>query len=444
MTFECTVKQCAERLGITEQRVYQLIKEGLLPAEKVAGRFFVEEEAVEARRESNPTAGRPAKRAHAHISSYTLMNRQYEVFDLVYDEDASEFSSVGTIYDLARAPFGLTSPRGSRVSLRELTSWWAHRSIPLSRQGMEEKLASLGVVDPSRIPFKSLGLSLSDQYWLRPEGESIAWDSVNFFTNHFGELETGDWLSQVGLRSPDNTSEGQLPKRWTKENDAPMLLKGGGSLNQEPYNEVVATELFSRVLREDEYVPYEIGELSSGEKISRCANFLTDEEEYIPAMQVLKAKARDNSRDDFRHFLECCQRLGVHDAELSLAKMIVCDDILGNTDRHWRNFGLIRNVNTLEYRMAPLFDTGNSMWIHLSEEALQAGDFEFSTKPFYADPNRQLRLVEDYSWLQVERLDGFSEKAGEILSENPYLQKRIPFIRQAIDWRIGRIKVIGT
>ncbi len=24
--------------------------------------------------------------------------------------------------------------------------------------------------------------------------------------------------------------------------------------------------------------------------------------------------------------------------------MIVCDDIIANYDRHWRNFGLVRNV----------------------------------------------------------------------------------------------------
>lgn len=446
MAFEYTVKQCAERLGVTEQRVYQLIRDGLLPAERTAGRFFVEEAAVEARADAKPAPGRPSSKSHRapFTSRYTLMNRQYPVLDLAYDEEAGEFSAVTAVHDLSRAPLGFTSPHGSKVSLRELTAWWAHRSIPLSRRGMEDKLASLGISDPSRIPFKSLGLSLSDQYWLRPDGASIEWGSVNFFTNDFDELDASGWLSHVGLRSPDNTSEGQLPKRWIKRDGRPVLLKGGGSLNQEPYNELVATRLFERLLAADDYVPYSLWTLASGEVVSQCADFLTDEEEYIPAMQVLKVKVRDGAQNDYRHYVECCRRLGIEDAEAGLAKMIVCDDVLGNTDRHWRNFGVVRNVNTLEYRMAPLFDTGSSLWTHLSDEALEAGAFGFATKPFYPEPNRQLRLVEDYSWLDLGRLEGFAEEAAETLSGNPRLRERAPYVRRAVEQRIERLKIIAA
>ncbi|WP_302233988.1 HipA domain-containing protein [uncultured Adlercreutzia sp.] len=48
-------------------------------------------------------------------------------------------------------------------------------------------------------------------------------------------------------------------------------------------------------------------------------------------------------------------------AEECLAKMIVCDSIVANTDRHLRNFGLIRDIHDLAWRFAPLFDTGNAV-----------------------------------------------------------------------------------
>ena len=34
---------------------------------------------------------------------------------------------------------------------------------------------------------KSLGLSLSDQYWVKPESSNARWKDVNFFTNPFDE-----------------------------------------------------------------------------------------------------------------------------------------------------------------------------------------------------------------------------------------------------------------
>lgn len=443
MTFEYTVKQCAEKLGISEQRVYQLIRDGLLPAEKTAGRYFVEESAVDARAQANPTAGRPSKTTRDTITRYTLMNRQHEVLDVEFDEDANEFSAVTDVHDVSRAPLGFTSPRGSKVSLRELTSWWAHRSIPVSRAGMDAKLASLGVRDSSRIPFRSLGLSLSDQYWLRPEGESIDWREVNFFTNDFEELNDAGWLSQVGLLSPDNTSEGQLSKRWVKVDGKPVLLKGGGQLNQEPYNELAATKVFAELLDLHDFVPYSLQRSKADGVVSACADFLDDEEEYIPAMHVMKVKKKEPGASDYQHYLDCCARLGIDGAELAMAKMLACDDILGNTDRHWRNFGVVRNVNTLECRMAPIFDTGNSLWVHASDAALQAGDFSFEAKPFYANPNRQLRLVEDYSWLDLSALDGLSDVVIDVLSKNPKLEERAACVGRAVQQRIDRLKVIA-
>ena len=444
MAFEYTVKQCAEKLEISEQRVYQLIRDGLLPAEKTAGRYFVEEAAVDERIRLKPKAGRPAKAMHGSITHYTLMNRQYEVLDVEYDEIASEFSAVSDVHDLSRAPLGFTSPHGSKVSLRELTSWWAHRSIPITRAGMDAKLASLGVSDPSRIPFKSLGLSLSDQYWLRPKDVSLEWREVNFFTNDFGELDAANWLSQVGLKSPDNTSEGQLSKRWVKINRVPILLKGGGQLDQEPYNELAATRVFEILLHPDDFVPYRLWRQKDREAISACDDFLTDEEEYIPAMYVTKVKKKDPARSDYQHYLDCCDRLGIDDAKTSMEKMLTCDDMLGNTDRHWRNFGIVRNVNTLECRIAPIFDTGNSLWLHASGSSLGAGDFDFEIKPFFPDPNRQLRLVEDYSWLDLDRLDAIPGIVVETLLENPKMNDRAVYIGQAVQQRIDRLKVIAS
>lgn len=444
MGFDCTVRQAADRLGISETRVYQLIRDGLLPAELIAGRYFIDEDAVRDRARSNPAPGRPSKRAHEVPRFYTLMNREHEVFDFTFDDLSRVFTAIGEMKDLARAPFGVVSPQRKKVSLSALTYWWKHRSIPRSRKGIEEKLAELGLSDPSDIPFRSLGLSLSDQYWIRPQGMDIAWRDINFFTNVFPEMKVGDWLDEVGLESPNNTSEGQLSKRWIHHDRVPYLMKGSSALGQEPYNEVVASHLYRRLLDPSDYISYELGKANDGEIVSLCRDFLNDEEEFIPAYYVMKSRNKAGGRSDYQHYLECCARLNVDGAERALAKMIVTDDILANTDRHLRNFGLVRNVETLELRVAPLFDTGASLLADEPQRTIAAGDLSFSTKPFSSDPNQQLRLVADYSWFSLDALDGFVEEAVSILSKNPSLEERLSSIEMLMEQRIARLAVISA
>ena len=112
----------------------------------------------------------------------------------------------------------------------------------------------------------------------------------------------------------------------------------------------------------------------------------------------------------------------------ALAKMFVGDFILANRDRHYRNFGLIRNVETLEVtRLAPVFDTGSCLWSDV--ELLEVpGDFLYQAKPFKArgmKPADQVRLFEGYlTWLNMDALTDFPEKAQTILSKNPNIPER--------------------
>ncbi|MGX8833748.1 hypothetical protein ACWG0P_05985 [Amedibacillus sp. YH-ame6] len=53
-------------------------------------------------------------------------------------------------------------------------------------------------------------------------------------------------------------------------------------------------------------------------------------------------------------------------------EMILFDAIINNEDRHYGNFGLLKNNHTNEYlSMAPLFDHGISLFSHLSDEKIQ-------------------------------------------------------------------------
>lgn len=444
MAFSVTVKEAAAQLGVSVGRVHQLIKSGALSAEKMGSQWVIDGRDVAERLASKPRSGRPAAQEPPDVKRYVLMNRTHEVLGFTHSLSANRFLGVFAIYDSERAPLSIASPRGTAVSVRALDAWWRHRSIPASREGIDAKLRELGLDDPPQIPFESLGLSLSDQYWIRPDGVDVSWEDVNFFSSPFPEMNLKPaaagwgWLSEVGLDSPDNTSDGMLPKRWVRQGKKTALLKGAGPLGQEPYNEVVATALHRRLLPAVSFVPYELAQTAEG-VASRCGNFLSNREEYVPAFAVRQLKRKPNHFSDYQHYVDCCASVGVEDAAQALDRMIVCDDILANHDRHWRNFGLVRDVETLECRVAPLFDSGSSLWCDVGDERLRAGEWGFDAKPFYEDPNRQFRLVNDLTWLDPRSLDGFVEEARAILAPNAALGRRLDAICNGIQFRIDRL-----
>ena len=62
--------------------------------------------------------------------------------------------------------------------------------------------------------------------------------------------------------------------------------------------------------------------------------------------------------------------------------MIVLDFLIGNEDRHFNNFGLIRNAVTLEWiGVAPIFDCGTSLWYNTQESLIKPLSPNLPAKP---------------------------------------------------------------
>ena len=67
----------------------------------------------------------------------------------------------------------------------------------------------------------------------------------------------------------------------------------------------------------------------------------------------------------YEHFIAVCLAHGLEEAKVRsfLEYQILTDFILTNTDRHMNNFGVLRDTKTLKFiGMAPIFDSGNSMF----------------------------------------------------------------------------------
>lgn len=436
-----STSEAARKLNVSTRRVTKLLTNGQLKGQKVSGVWLVDEASVQERAVSSANKpGRPKVGEGASERKFVLHNRTYPVLNLVYDAALKTFTHVGEFLDEERLPAGIRSKNGE-IKVWDFNSWWSGRGIPQSRQNIEKILEEAGVFVPEELVYRNLGLSLSDQWWICPEKSDLKWEDINFFDNDFESMAYQNGVLK-GVH-PNNTSDGNLEKCWTIESGNRKLYKLGSGLQQEPFNEVVATNLYKRLLRANEFVSYEL--LKRGNlTYSVCPNFLKSNEEFIPATWVSKLYAKKNHESEFSHYVNCCEKLGVEDVQKSLSHMIICDSLLSNTDRHFRNFGIVRNVDTLECRPAPIFDTGNCLWFDVDDNDLQHRTFHTNSKQFYESASKQLLLVDDFSILQVEKLEGFVDDAINILSENPLLKTRIEQYEKLLTEKVQHLLAIAT
>ena len=334
---------------------------------------------------------------------YILMHKDVSVAELDINERYGQIENVGSVLDIAHLPIGTIDPSGA-VDADALASWWSRRSIPAGRTGLREFLDRLNLADVRFLLLKSMGLSLSDHYWVRPAGESISWSDVNFFDNGFS-ADVGDLLfgrevrvGSIDLSSPDNTAEGVLRKRWTVVDGKRCLIKSGGGIGgQEPVNEVAASMIAESMgLDHVRYALVQDGDI----KCSVCDDFVTTFTEFVPASHIVRSVGLSRKEALYRSLVDECGRHGL-DAVPFLDRMIVFDYIIGNGDRHLNNFGIIRDADTLAWiSMAPLYDNGASMGYDILTEDLDGG-FGLSCMPFADTFPEQMGLVTTLDWFEV-------------------------------------------
>lgn len=382
------------------------------------------------------------------MKKFTLMNKNKKVFDFVYDEEEHFIVNFERNYPENEdyAPFGLI--KMNEIDKVEFNKWWKNRQIPASRKGLKEVLHNSNVYDKDNFDLldaKAYCLSLSDQYWVKGVDEEISWESINFFDNEFSEdigkilFNGGKTALNLNLNTPDMTSNGNYEKRWKIIDGERYLLKAGSKIyNQEPFNELIATKLYERLLNKDEYVEYSVI-FDDDKAISKCKNFITKNTELVPAWKINEYYEFLDDEDKYTHYIRCLNNLGIKDAETLTDKMIVCDYIIANKDRHFNNFGVIRDVNTLKFiGVAPIFDNGCSLWY--DENDMYVGEF-FLTKPFEEYEKTQLSLVKKLEWLDISKLEDFPNEVKTILSMNKLLSKeRINKIVDQIKLRIEFVK----
>ena len=363
----------------------------------------------------------------------TLMHKNIEVADLVIAEFAVAITDIGAIYNPEHIPLGVQALKGG-VDIGELNDWLKSRSIPASRSGIWDLYTRLGRNSTEHLILKCYGLSLSDHYWIRPAGSGLVWAEINFFQNDFSR-DVGEMLfgrepadkSNINLVSPDNTSDGWLRKKWIIANGKRILVKGSSEpWKQEPFNEVIACAVMRRL--GIVHVPYSLM-FENGEPYSACENFLSLDTELVPAWKVLHSSVMDDGDSDFTHLLRCCDRLGIPDVCAAVDKMLTLDYLIANEDRHYTNFGFVRNAETLGWiGVAPIFDSGTSLW----HNALSIGEPR-KCQPFAKTHEEQINLVSDFNWFDAGALKGLEQEVSEIFSKSRIVdESRAKAIAEAV------------
>lgn len=234
-----------------------------------------------------------------------------------------------------------------------------------------------------------------------------------------GNLEITECFDTM---TPDVTLEGQMTKAWKVRDGERVLIKGGSnSYQQEPLCEVIVSQIVERLCIP--HTKYTL--LWEHEKpFSVCQDFITSETELVSAYHIMQSRKKPKDLSDYEFYLSCAEQLGVKNIREQTEKMIVLDFLIGNEDRHFNNFVLIRNAVTLEWiGVAPIFDYGTSLWYNTQESLIKPLSPNLPAKPFKKNHREQIKLVKDFSWVDLKALDGMKEEMEEILSQSPYISR---------------------
>ena len=250
------------------------------------------------------------------------------------------------------------------VTEKGVLDWLEQRIIPQNRELVIEILDSLdlNINDLKGIIDTCMGLSLNDSYWVTNVGFTGSFDDYNLFENRFSNAlslvaYTGIAHDTRDFRtSPELTTQGMLRKAWRFSTTKGVWLYKGGTdgfanAGNEPYCEYYASQVAQRM--GINAVRYEL-ENWKGILASKCKLFTDKDTSYIPIGRIVR-------KGGISECLEYYRGLGERFYD-ELCDMLVFDAVIVNEDRHYGNFGIMRDNHTGEIvAPAPVFDNGLSL-----------------------------------------------------------------------------------
>ena len=388
-----------------------------------------------------------------------LMNKNTEVLVAEYNTVSKFFDRIIEVKNIDYAPYILKSfyvkdDINATPFRTNLSEWFRGRGIPSWRDQLDLLLHRLDISAPTELLDKAFGLSLSDQYWLKPFNSNIKYDDMNFFDHDFDYTEfmeaslskNSKIITSINsLKTPNNTTDGMLKKAWIIEDGTRYLLKGGYK-NEilQPFNEVLASMICDRL--GFNHVPYTL-DVYRDTVVSKCPCFINKDTELITAHQIRNDMKRHDNTDDYEEYIKKLEENGIPNAREKIENMYILDFIIMNEDRHLNNFGIIRDVNTLKWLdVAPIFDNGMALNIpyYDENEVIISGNgrFFYEIKPF----DEMIQVVRNIKRIDISKLDDIPECFDNLLHEYQHIthisDKRIYGLCVILQRQINKLKKI--
>ncbi len=315
----------------------------------------------------NKTVGytRQKHQITAYVKVGTKMKHSKNIYEIMHGEQAAaRIDTQGhcRIFDEGKfLPYNLyldDTDEELDTLVNNLTNfqyWCAGRILPPDRQYAKEILNSIGVSqavtdrDRAQIALSCRCLSLTDIYWVRRQGEKTAFQEVNLYDNHLDNafIDVSLRGRQITVHNdsliPDLSTNGCFPKAWLRHDQGFTLLKDGGIRAVE--NELLASKV-CQCFRCPQVVYRET--FYDGVKVS-AGELMTSRQYSIVSREAFEIYAVNQGIDPAAYILE----LDSH----SYYMMNILDYLVGNTDRHWGNWGfLVDNETNQPVSLHPLMD----------------------------------------------------------------------------------------
>ena len=245
--------------------------------------------------------------------------------------------------------------------------WCASRVLTLDRAYAKAILGSIGMKqavtdkDRAQIALSCRCASLTDVFWVRYAGEQVCFRDVNLYENHLDRtfidiaLKGRQYTVQNKYLARDLATNGVFPKAWKRTADGFVLLKDGGG------NAVERELLASRICRcfDVSQVYYEEGSFD-GERVTVSKN-ITSIEYSIVSMEAAEIYCRNREKNSRQFILELDQH--------NYYMMNIIDYLVGNTDRHGGNWGLlVDNQDNQPLCLHKLMDFNQSFYAYVTTD----------------------------------------------------------------------------
>ena len=159
------------------------------------------------------------------------------------------------------------------------------------------------------------------------------------------------------------------------------------------------------------YTPYALFEIKKRDYDYGCISklFTSQKEELISAYAVVTSEKQPNDKSSYEQFISLCKRHGIDGDQLRMEMeyQMQVDFIISGRDRHLNNIAILRDADTLQFkRMAPIFDSGKSMFIRQDIPDNNKALLSLRTESFAATELQLMKYVQNRKLVDISKLPG--------------------------------------